>query len=451
MAERALLLPTDRILVALSGGADSCALLLVLCELAEAGHLPLLAGVAHFHHGMRGRDADADAAFCAALAVRCGLPCVIELGALGEANEAQARDARYAFLQEAGTTLGATVIATGHHADDQAETVLLRVLRGTGLAGLAGIPPRRGQAERLTVVRPLLWQRRAELAAYCELRGIEPRQDPTNENPRYPRQRVRQLVPLLEQDFNPQLVGALNRLAEQATLESALLEELTERLWKECLLCASPLALDVATLLSAPVALRRRALLRALWRCADQQLEERATSATVARLEGLLGAGGGLDLPGGVRARVAQGRLTLALSCKGDAEQPYCFPLPLPGCVDLPDGSQVRAWWGMPKQKSARVRHAREVDCGTIAASLVVRSVASGDRIAPLGMGGKGRLVRDLLREARVPPELRARWPAVVAEPTGELLWLVGVAQSERTRVPEDATSAVILEWKRDP
>lgn len=429
-----MLFPGERPLVALSGGTDSCALLLLLCEAAQLGLLPPPAGVAHFHHGMRGQDADADAGFCAALAARCGLPCLIELGALAGANEAEAREARYAFLQDAAKALGADVIATAHHADDQAETVLMRVFRGTSVSGLAGIPARRGN-----IVRPLLFARRAQLEAYCAAQGVAVRHDPTNDDPRFPRRKVRTLLPELAESFNPRLTDALCRLAEHAAEDSAYLDTLA---------AAHCGTTDLRTL-ERP--LRRRVILQRLWEITegDSALREQlVTAAWVGRLEALLPVGGTLNLPGNRWAWVRQGNLVLAPPRQSPPLSEWTSALAVPGALVLSQQRTLRAIITSPLKPTERQRHSLRVDCGTIPASLTVRTVREGDRIAPLGMGGKTRLVRDLLREAKVPADARA--DQLVVEAEGEILWVVGVAQSESTRVPATTTHVLLLEIQHE-
>jgi tRNA(Ile)-lysidine synthase len=447
-----LLFPGEQVLVALSGGTDSCALLLLLCEAAQLGLMPPLVGVAHFHHGMRGRDADADAGFCAALAARCGLPCLIELGALAGANEAEAREARYGFLQDAARELGADVIATAHHADDQAETVLMRVFRGTSVSGLAGIPARRGN-----IIRPLLFARRAQLEAYCAAQGIAVRHDPTNDDPRFPRRKVRTLLPELAESFNPRLTEALCRLSEHAREDSAYLDRLAEKEFS-----ASPQgALLVSRLLELPSPIRRRVLMRMLWTRSEHNpllRETVATAAWVERLEKLAHTGGELTLPGGLLGVVSAGELGaqgikayLAIyAAVPDSIPPALVPISLtvPGEVWPNPLDRLTAALGAPLLSTERSRRSLRVDCGTIPASLTVRTIRDGDRIAPLGMGGKTRLVRDLLREAGIPADLRPLQLVVEAE--GAILWVVGVAQAESTRVSEDATEVLLLEMHHE-
>jgi tRNA(Ile)-lysidine synthase len=297
-AAGALFHEEERVAVALSGGADSCALLLALTEVFPER----LVGALHFHHGMRGPDADADAGFCASLASKMGVPCLIGLGALEPgASEAEARDARYAFLIEGAREVGANLVATAHTADDVAETVLLRVLRGTSVDGLAGIPARRSLSGDVSVVRPLLTVRRADTESCCAFHGVVPRHDPTNDDPTFPRNRLRALLPELAKSFNPKLVEALNRLAAHAARDREFLEDASLDLG----------GADARTLRDAPSALRRRALLRLLRRASPNKIEQRTTDRWVDVLEDILRGGPPRDLPGGVRAAVKNGRLVI--------------------------------------------------------------------------------------------------------------------------------------------
>jgi tRNA(Ile)-lysidine synthase len=332
-AARGLLDASSRTLVALSGGPDSCALLLALLEVAADGRLPRPVAAAHFHHGMRGADADADAAFAASLCARFGLPCSIGIGAVpAERRRAKgrerrsphdaARHSRYAFLRAAAAEFGADVIATAHTADDQAETVLLRVLRGAGTEGLTGIPPERPLAPGLRVVRPLLNARRADVEAYCRDRGVTPRRDPSNDSVSYARSRVRRLLPDLARDFNPRIGDALVRLAEIAAADADLLREWTDALWaRAATLSPRRVELDAGLLRAEHPALRRRILLRALRHAAADgavvaAADDAATAANVGAAEKLLvedRPGAAVDLAGGVRVESdGHGRLRVA-------------------------------------------------------------------------------------------------------------------------------------------
>lgn len=211
-----------RVVVAVSGGADSVALLLALAELIDASRLTVDLTVAHLDHGLREEAGAADASWVAVLAAELGFVTAIEkifvgkLAAKAKDNlEQAARVARYEFLQSVAAKCGAGFVLTGHTMDDQAETVLLRLLRGSGAEGLSGMKPLRSLVsgrEDVLLARPLLrWARRAETESCCAARGVQPRIDAMNADERFARVRVRrQLVPLLE-TFNPRAVEAISR------------------------------------------------------------------------------------------------------------------------------------------------------------------------------------------------------------------------------------------------
>ena len=225
-----------RVLAAVSGGPDSTALLRALCALNDGG--PGRIAVAHFNHRLRGQESDADAAFVADMAVR--LRCPYEVGyppeamirpAGGDGLEAAARRARYQFLTQTAARLGARYVAVAHTADDQAETILHRILRGTGIGGLAGIRRARPLSEATTVIRPFLEFRRAEIHAYLEQLGQPYRLDATNLDSRRTRNRIRhRLLPTLAAEYNPDVIGALFRLGSLAGEVQSLVGEIVERL-----------------------------------------------------------------------------------------------------------------------------------------------------------------------------------------------------------------------------
>jgi len=209
-------------LVAVSGGADSVALTRALHALHHAGEGRLV--LAHFNHRLRGAESDADQQFVEQLAHQLGLAIIVRTVATdlaasgsGEGVEGAARQARYEFLIHAAGQAGARYVATAHTADDQVETILFNILRGTGLSGLAGIPRIRRLSEAATLVRPLLGVSRASVLAYLQSIGQPFRQDSTNELTQYSRNRLRhELLPLLERDYNPRVREALLRLARIA-------------------------------------------------------------------------------------------------------------------------------------------------------------------------------------------------------------------------------------------
>ena len=223
----ALWAPDVRVIAAVSGGSDSVAMLFLLRELAARGEL-VLAGLAHLHHHIRGADADADAAFCRELAARLeiagdGRRCRCALAAKrdGVSIEVAGREARQRFYAEALTAAGAARVAVAHTRDDQAETVLLRLTRGAGAAGLAGMAPRRGP-----LVRPVLDATRIELQQYLRDRGESWREDATNLDRSIPRNLVRHEVLPLLRTINAQADNALARAADMLRVDADFLETL---------------------------------------------------------------------------------------------------------------------------------------------------------------------------------------------------------------------------------
>ena len=241
---RKLELPPENatVIVAVSGGADSVALLLALDELVKSSKLSIKIVVAHLNHKLRGKSGDADACFVASLAKSFGYPAVVKSAdvgskaASGKDNlEQAARRTRYEFLRKAGTSHKAKIVLTAHTLDDQVETVLLNLLRGSGAAGLSGIEPVRqiSAGTKMLLVRPLLsWARRSDTEEFCQRHSIEVRVDEMNADAKFARVRVRnELLPLLK-SFNPRFVEGLARTAEILREDSDVLESAAARLVK---------------------------------------------------------------------------------------------------------------------------------------------------------------------------------------------------------------------------
>lgn len=323
---RRLELPSrGRVVVAVSGGADSAALLLSCEELVRAGRLTIEIVAAHLNHNLRGEAGDEDARRVEELARSLKLAATVgrvEVGrralTAGDNLEQAARLARYEFLSETAQQLGASAVLTGHTLDDQAETVLLRLLRGSGAEGLGGMRARRPLVEggEAVLARPLLgWARRTTTEDYARARGFEPCVDEMNADETFARVRVRRrLLPLLE-SFNPRIVETLARTAELLREDARALEGEAAELLREA--CGARECepgevwpLRVSVLVSAPRALRRRALRQ--WIAAARGNLRRVESVHVEALERLLeGERGGrvAELPGKSRVERRRGWL----------------------------------------------------------------------------------------------------------------------------------------------
>jgi tRNA(Ile)-lysidine synthase len=304
----------SRVVVALSGGSDSVALTRLLLELAEHGGFTV-AGLAHLNHGLR-ETASRDEAFCRELADRLGLTILIEHAAVRDyaaaqalSIEAAARRLRYAFLERAATEQSATRIAVGHTLDDQAETFLLKLMRGAGLRGLGGIYPRRGQ-----IVRPLLDVTRAELRRYLESRAESWVDDETNEMLDNPRNRIRhRVLPELDRAAAAPTPRAIARAAalirEDGEWLDGLAEEKFHSLARET---EAGVELDVRGLTDTPEPVRRRVLLRAMRTAGKREIGLDHVEAVSALLDA---AQGGVDIPG-ARAEL-RGRKLVLLQQRG--------------------------------------------------------------------------------------------------------------------------------------
>jgi tRNA(Ile)-lysidine synthase len=426
LARQAMLKTDDRVLVAVSGGADSVALLHALHRLG------LKLAVAHLHHGLRGAAADADAAFVRRLARKLAVPLLIERAevpararAAGISVEMAARAARYEFFARAARQLGATAVAVAHTADDQAETVLLRLARGAGPQGLGGMEPV-SQRDGLKIIRPLLTIRRAEIIAFLKSQRLRWREDATNRDPHFLRNRVRrEILPLLERRLNPQIRTALLRTAEVLREENAWLDELATAALKSCGRAASKLA-------HLPLALQRRALRLWLMRAGlpAEHLDFEAVAAVLTLLQTTRGTRS-VEIGDGWRVVRRYDQVAVENSAPAAAPRWRLHIQPQRGIV-----------------KEKPTQPGRLPACATLAAakvghaSLTVRAARPGDRMAPLGLHGTKKL-QDIFTDAKVPREQRGQIPVV--ECRGEIVWLPGYRVARGWAVPNPQSRSLLL------
>lgn len=303
-AARKLGIESARVLVAVSGGCDSVALLRGLVDVQATLKLTLI--VAHLNHGWRGEESQLDAEWVRTLGESLGIPCVIETTGQNDrsTSEESARQSRYEFLARTASTQDCRFVATGHTADDQAETVLHHILRGTGLSGLRGIPPTRTLGECVTLVRPLLEIPRTQLEDWLRAIGQDWRTDCTNSDSTFTRNRIRhELLPLLAGQFNPQINRVLTTLACQAGEASDLVRQLAENALPRIVLSSSAnsIRLDTSRLSELPAVVQREALVLA-WQRQNWPLQKMSYSHWE-KLADIASSGGMATLPGNVDAR----------------------------------------------------------------------------------------------------------------------------------------------------
>ncbi|NOX62556.1 MAG: tRNA lysidine(34) synthetase TilS [Chloroflexi bacterium] len=469
-----------RVVVGVSGGPDSLALLHALNALSSEHHWRLHA--AYLHHGLRD-EADDEARFVANMAAEWGLGCTIERADVrgiaaqpGVSLEEAARQARYAFLGRVAKRLGARYVAVGHNADDQAETVIMHLLRGSGLAGLRGMTPdtplaglrltalpadQRPDFHGIHLVRPWLQTSRDDIWAYCRRNQLEPRIDATNTDATFFRNRLRHEVLPLLRAINPRLTRTLGHTALALQGDYEVLSRHRDHLWDE-LARIEPhrIRFRLAAFRALPIgdqrALLRRAIatLRPHHRNIGWEHTERLLDLLV--LHPQQASGGPYPLLAGVEAYLNHPYLDIISSSEFTMDLPQVqapLTLPLPGSLSLGRGWSLRtrrcSW---PAQAPPWHERANPnilwlpID---IPRPLIVRPRRPGDRIQPFGMSG-AKPITALMTELRLPRAARAHWPLLV-DGSGRILWLVGQRASEACRLPADATEAWEIVLSRRP
>ena len=423
----------ERVLALLSGGRDSVCLVHALHEAMGADAMSAL----HVNHGLRAAAAE-DERFCRQLCETLGVDLVVERVAVPAGNvEAGARDARYEAAELVRRRLGLDVVATGHTAGDQVETVLYRLVSSPGRRALLGMSPRRGR-----IARPLLGVTRDETRAYCEEAGLAWREDESNQDRALARNRLRlDVLPLLR-EIHP--AADRNVLATAALLrdEHEVLEQAVDEAVREAGAGGTPPTVELARLARFPAALRRLMLRRLAEEAAGAPVPLGADE--VAALERLAGAGGSGSLPlgGGVEAVCEYGIVRFQRPAPAASPEPAA--LAVPGRCRFGDWELSCEVGGFgPGEAELGSVDAPVLDAGLLAPTLTVRQWAEGDRMSPLGLSGTKSL-QDLFVDRKVPRSVRGLLPVV--ESGGEIAWVAGVAVSEAFRVSDRTTRAARLE-----
>jgi len=452
--------PTSTFVVGVSGGPDSLALLhlLVQGKLIDPSHLV----VAHLHHGLR-PQADNDAKFVQATATTWGVRVVmaqVDVRQLAQEEgwsiEEAARNARYRFLGTVAQQVDAAAILLAHHADDQVETVLLHLLRGSGLAGLRGIlpiapfplpsPPSTHPSPPL--LRPFLTTTRQEIEAYCQTHQLNPVHDASNQDTQFQRNRIRhELLPLLE-SYNPQVRGRIRDLAEIVRADEELLRALQTESWAEVVETGgNRVTLRCTNWLGLPLSLRRRVLRQAI-----ETLLQGAGELSFGVLEQARGlaemgtVGQQMALPGNVRLTVGYETVEIAAA---DSPSPHVWPqlpdnepipLPVPGQVALADGWFITA---------ERVSHVALADIrqnpnpwqAFVAINegeqVWLRPRQPGERFQPLGLQGQSQAIKKVMNQRQIMAEARGRWPILAT--AQHPLWIIGHTLDHRAQVQADS------------
>jgi tRNA(Ile)-lysidine synthase len=447
----------ERVGVAVSGGADSVALLHLLLELRE--ELGCVLCVVHFNHKLRGRASEADEKFVVRLAAQHGLEFFVareNIAAKAKSErgnlEDVARRARHAFFERLVQEGRLVRVAVAHTADDQAETVLAHVLRGTGLAGLGGIHPTSG-----VVVRPLLGVRRAELRAYLRKKRQSWREDASNRDTKRMRARIRQkLLPLLEREFQPATVEHLCQLAEWAREDEAYLDGQAALREKETAQAAQDATrLTLSGFLREPRAMQTRLLRRIV-----EHLKQRGGQTSAAHIKAVLelaeqpASGKSLQLPGGVEVRRESQALTFVSSEQIElpgrvktAPCEYAYEVDLRSgqaelqVVELHCRLHLRVIDWPPEGRETSYRGA-VLDRKGLCVPLVLRNWRPGDAMRPLGHRKRYKLAR-LLNEIGVSRWEKKWWPVLIAG--GKIAWASGVGAAHEFAAGKETQEGVVI------
>lgn len=432
--KKKLLRPGQTVIAAVSGGADSMVMLNVLLELRHLWKLELV--VAHVNFGLRGRASDADEQFVRSAAAANALPFYFmrvdtkaEVKKSKRSVQETARELRYAFFGSLMITLNADAVATAHHADDNTETMLINLLRGTGLDGMAGIPPRRA-----AVIRPLLCATRQQIEEFAAARRIQFRTDASNASDDYTRNIVRRrIVPTLVKRINPSLHETMTQEAEIFRETADFLRQATEEAYRRC---SAGTSLKLEPFKELHLFLQQSVIRRSM-----QELKIEQTAAGINAVQELAGKQKGAiaELPDGWKGERTADRI---LFRNEPPEEGFYHRLDAPGLVKG-DGFTVSiVKTGRTSNKRTSGPSKQYVDAAQVTFPVIVRSWKAGDRFHPLGMRGSKKL-SDLFGEQKLSQQEKLRVPVV--ESGGRIMWVAGLRLDERYKLTDSTTAVYTL------
>lgn len=397
-----MILPGERIIVAVSGGPDSMVLLHILHHLSSSLSCELIA--AHLNHQLR-PEADEEQSFVQTVCQEWGLPCYsrrVDIAAHAAEQkrnvEDLGREERYGFFTDLASRLAADKIATAHHQDDQAETVLMHMIRGTGIKGLRGILPVQGK-----VIRPLLSTSKNDILSYAEANGLVYCTDESNQDTSFLRNRIRHyLLPALQQDYNPQMVRSLSNLACIALHEDAWMEAETERCWPVVVQeqSATMISLDLQEVLGFHPALQRRIFLRALSILTGEEGWGWEDVDKIVDLSRVPGSSRRLELK--KQLRVFKSYDTMIFTTVEPFIQDFCYQIEVPGFVHIEEIEQSFDLSVISAEEVKSEPGHVYLDYDKLDRPLFIRSRRNGDRFHPAGMQGSKKL-KALFMDLKIP------------------------------------------------
>ena len=424
----------DKIVLAVSGGPDSTAMLYIMNDLREELGCSLY--IAHLNHCLRGEESSADAEFVKEQAEKLHIPFTIEkidvksMITNKESLESGARRIRYDFYRKVMSETKADKVAQGHTADDQAETILMRLLRGSGTKGLSGIPPIRDGI----YIRPLIEISRSEVVAYLQNIGVQPRWDSSNLSTEYERNRIRhELIPLIEKRFSPNIKAILQQTAEILRSEDDFLDTIAKSAMTKCIKNNRNEAEGVIDdLKKYHIAIQRRiirlaieSILGDLNRYEFQHIDE-----IMALIESGT-TGKSISLPRGIIAEKSYGKIIIKLD-KEEYVEPFDFTIKVPGETEIPSlGLKVMTFVGNVDSYSKEI-YQKTFDYDVVNGELHLRNRRKGDRFQPLGMSSTKKL-KEYFIDEKIPKLQRDKIP--ILTDGNKIMWVVGYNIDDRFKV----------------
>lgn len=439
----------DKVIVAVSGGPDSMCLLHLLSRVSEEFGITLVA--AHVNHGLRGEEADQDELyvrdFCSKHQIdfRSRKVDIQKLAEIeGISCETAGRNVRYDFFSELLTELSAQKVSLAHNANDQAETILMRIMRGTGAEGLVGIKPVRDEI----YVRPLLYTSRKNIEEYCEVNGINPRIDKTNSENIYTRNKIRlELIPYIEKNFNKEIITTLNRMSEALKIDNEYIDRISNE--KYTMYCEK---LDKKVIINKKAFVEDEALVTRILRKAFSDLVNHLYNVDRVHIYDIMHlqkqeTGRKINLPNKVTAYNNYGTITLSIeNSKVPVFMDNQYSIPVEGNIYIPEkGVSVKT---KIKSKEDKINikaddNVKYFDFDKIQGTMTVRYRREGDRFTPIGMKGSRKL-KDIFIDLKIPREERDQIPLICFDK--EIAWVIGYNISEKYKI--DQYTKKILEIK---
>lgn len=453
----------DAVVVGVSGGPDSICLLHVLHALS--GRLEIRLHAVHINHMLRAEEAQIDEEFTSGICNELGIPLSVvhaDVAAmakkLGMSIEEAGREVRYREFEKAAAGIGATKIAVAHNRNDQAETVMMHIIRGTGIAGLVGMEYKRG-----AVVRPLLNIYRKEIEQYCAAAGLSPKTDSTNLRSEFTRNKIRlELLPYINKSFGADITESLCRLSEHAAQDNHYLEQCALEAYKECLATksAGQVSLKLQQLRKLHMVILGRVLKQAVCDAAGSSNGIGSVHyAILSELAAKGNTGARAELPGGIGAVVSYGSLNIYSSeYLQEQKKVSQNSLPFEVCLAVPGNTPVLELDAVIKtyvekvidvDKYGRMYYNSFVqffDYDSLKKGINIRNRRNGDIFKPLKSNGTKKL-KEYFIDNKIPRELRDKIPLICID--NEIVWVVGYKISDKFKVTENTKIVLIMEYNR--